>query len=256
MISPFAARCAARPPLRGFFIAALAMLLGACNQTLGPKEASPPFVKAPQYAALPNERFPIPAVDADAIDPKYVKQRVRYATSHPTGTVIIDPGAKFLYLVMENGYAMRYGIGVGREGFGWSGTAEIRRKAAWPTWTPPAAMIKRQPELEPYRRGMPPSIENPMGARAFYLFQNGKDTLYRIHGTNEPDSIGTNVSSGCVRLLNHDVIDLFNRLPVGSKVVVLPDRTAPGTPVADADADAGTNRQTVGASIEQPEQHL
>lgn len=234
MISPSAAPVAARLPLRSCYIAALAVLLGACNQTVASNKALPQPSEAPQIAALTNERFAVPSVEADAIDPKFLKQRVRYATSHPTGTVIVDPGAKFLYLVMENGYAMRYGIGVGREGFGWSGTAEIRRKAAWPTWTPPAAMIKRQPELEPYRRGMPPGLENPLGARAFYLFQNGKDTLYRIHGTNEPASIGSNVSSGCVRLLNQDVIDLFNRLPVGSKVVVLPERKVRETPLAEA----------------------
>jgi lipoprotein-anchoring transpeptidase ErfK/SrfK len=215
--------------LRRVVIISLGGFLAACNQTaltaVGREDVRGPSstVQAPQYSALTNEKFPVPAVDADAVDPKYLKQRVRYSTPHPAGTIVVDPGAKFLYLVMEGGYAMRYGIGVGREGFGWSGTADIRRKAEWPTWTPPAAMIARQPELEPYRRGMNPGIQNPLGARALYLFQNGKDTLYRIHGTNEPHSIGKNVSSGCVRLLNHDVIDLFNRTPVGGKVVVLQD---------------------------------
>jgi lipoprotein-anchoring transpeptidase ErfK/SrfK len=146
---------------------------------------------------------------------------VRYSATHPAGTIVVDPDAKFLYLVIQSGYAIRYGIGVGREGFGWSGTAELARKARWPRWTPPAAMIRRQPNLAQYRNGMEPGPENPLGARALYLYQNGRDTLYRIHGTNEPNSIGQNVSSGCIRLLNHDVIDLFERVSIGSKVVVL-----------------------------------
>jgi lipoprotein-anchoring transpeptidase ErfK/SrfK len=117
---------------------------------------------------------------------------------------------------------MRYGVGVGREGFGWNGVARIQMKREWPRWTPPAEMIARQPELEPYRRGMEPGLENPLGARALYLFQNGRDTLYRLHGTNEPRSIGSNVSSGCVRLVNQDIIDLYSRTPLGTRVVVLP----------------------------------
>lgn len=237
MISPLAARRAARPLLRGLSLAALAVLLGACNQTFASPEANLAAAPPPQYAAMSNEKFDVPAVEADTVSSRYLKQRVSYATDQQPGTVVIDPGAKFLYLVMEGGYAMRYGIGVGREGFGWSGTAEIRRKASWPTWTPPAPMIKRQPELEPYRRGMKPGIDNPLGARALYLYQDGKDTLYRIHGTNDPGSIGSNVSSGCVRLINQDVIDLFNRLPVGTKVVVLPDRK-PGAPTVRLDPAA------------------
>ena len=213
------------PMLRALAAVGLAMSLVACSQTTNFGAAQITSVKPPQYAALSDATYSIPEVAAEAIDPAFVKQRVRYVTAHPPGTIVVDPGAKFLYLVMEGGYAMRYGIGVGREGFGWSGSADIRRKAEWPTWTPPAAMIARQPELESYRRGMKPGIENPLGARALYLFQNGKDTLYRIHGTNEPESIGKNVSSGCVRLLNQDVIDLFNRTPVGAKVIVLPERT-------------------------------
>jgi lipoprotein-anchoring transpeptidase ErfK/SrfK len=173
------------------------------------------------YRALQGEQFPVPAVPAEDLDPKYMRQRVRYATLHPAGTIVVDPDAKFLYFVMGDGEALRYGIGVGREGFGWSGTARIARKAHWPTWTPPAEMIRRQPALAQYRNGMEPGLGNPLGARALYLYQNGRDTLYRIHGTNEPRSIGQNVSSGCIRLLNQDVIDLFKRVPIGSQVVVL-----------------------------------
>ena len=117
---------------------------------------------------------------------------------------------------------MRYGVGLGREGFGWNGTATIERKAQWPTWTPPAEMIAREPELEEYRNGMPPGLGNPLGARALYLYQNGRDTLYRLHGTQEAYSIGRAVSSGCVRLLNQDIIDLHMRVPTGSRVVVRP----------------------------------
>ncbi|HAO39076.1 MAG TPA: L,D-transpeptidase [Afipia sp.] len=226
MTSPLAAlRAAAHPCLRVLCTAGLTLLLAACNQAaLQQASYAPP--RHPQYPALADSTFKIPAVEAETIDPKYVKRRVRYATQHPPGTIVVDPYAKFLYLVQESGFAMRYGVGVGRDGFGWTGTADIRRKAQWPTWTPPSAMIARQPELKQYRQGMGAGIENPLGARALYLFQNGKDTLFRIHGTNEPESIGKNVSSGCIRLLNQDVIDLFDRVPVGSKVVVLSEQEA------------------------------
>jgi lipoprotein-anchoring transpeptidase ErfK/SrfK len=217
-----ASRAAAWPWLRGCCFAGLGAVLAGCTQTgaTGPA-ASSRFLTV--SAAATDAPAPARAA-AGTVDPKFVKQRVRYATSHPPGTVVVDPADKFLYLVMEDGHALRYGIGVGREGFGWSGAADIRRKAAWPKWTPPAAMIARQPELEKYRRGMAGGPDNPLGARALYLFQNGKDTLYRIHGTSEADSIGENVSSGCIRLMNDDVVDLFDRIPVGAKVVVLPDR--------------------------------
>jgi len=214
------------PLLRRLGVIAFGGVLAACTQTAFSSPGTEfvnaaPRLAAPQYAALSDGKFAVPSVLADSIDPKFLRQRVRYATTFPTGTIVVDPDAKFLYLVSEGGYAIRYGIGVGREGFGWSGTAQIHRKASWPTWTPPTNMIARQPELERYRRGMEPGLGNPLGARALYLYQNGEDTLYRIHGTNEPDSIGQNVSSGCIRLLNQDVIDLFRRVPVGSTVVVL-----------------------------------
>jgi lipoprotein-anchoring transpeptidase ErfK/SrfK len=202
-------------------------LLAACSEmtlNAGQSDLRPEPAAARGYAAIATERFPVPAVEDGAIAPKFRRQIVRYASGEPPGTVIVDPNAKYLYLVMANGDAMRYGIGVGREGFGWSGVAAVERKAPWPTWTPPQSMIGRQPELARYARGMAPGLDNPLGARALYLFQNGRDTLYRIHGTNEPDSIGQNVSSGCIRLLNQDVVDLYNRVPVGSKVVVLKEQ--------------------------------
>jgi lipoprotein-anchoring transpeptidase ErfK/SrfK len=123
--------------------------------------------------------------------------------------------------VRENGRALRYGVGVGRDGFDWSGRAKILMKRKWPTWTPPRSMIERQPELEKYANGMPPGLDNPLGARALYLFENGRDTLYRLHGTNEPWSIGKAMSSGCIRLFNQDIIDLYDRVPRGTSVVVL-----------------------------------
>ena len=139
-------------------------------------------------------------------------------TEEKPGTVTVDTKNRWLYLSMDGGRAMRYDIGVGREGFEWSGTARVERKAEWPSWTPPADMIKRRPDIPHFMKG---GIENPLGARAMYLFNGKGDTGFRIHGTNEPDTIGQAVSSGCIRLMNADVIDLYNRIRVGAKVVVL-----------------------------------
>lgn len=210
---------------RRSFIVGAASVLAGC--TAAPQVEPLAYVQPPDpyyvslYAAIPGERFPIPAVDVSAIDPKLLRQEVPYDTSERTGTIVVDPDAKFLYLVLENGRALRYGVGVGREGFSWSGRAIIQRKAEWPIWTPPRSMIEREPRLVPYANGMPPGLKNPLGARALYLYQNGRDTLYRLHGTNEPLSIGRAVSSGCIRLFNQDIIDLYNRVPVDSPVVVL-----------------------------------
>ncbi|MGQ4273489.1 L,D-transpeptidase [Terrihabitans sp. B22-R8] len=210
---------------RRLFLAGLAGSLAACQQTTAsapkPQVSLPPEF-AELYGPLPDEPFPIPGVPIGAIKPDYLRKQVVYATNEPPGTIVVDPGAKYLYLVQDGGMALRYGVGVGREGFGWSGAALIQMKREWPRWTPPAEMIKRQPELEPYRHGMAAGLENPLGARALYLFQNGRDTLYRLHGTNEPRSIGSNVSSGCVRLVNQDIIDLYSRTPLGTRVIVLP----------------------------------
>ena len=175
------------------------------------------------YAALGGERFPIPAADLGKLDPKYRRQQVAYKTSELAGTVVVDTTRRYLYLVGENGRAMRYGIEAGREGFGWNGVATISRKAAWPTWTPPAEMVARDPRTAPFARGMPGGPENPLGSRALYLYQDGRDTLYRIHGGGRPSTLGKATSSGCIRLLDHDVIDLYNRVPNGSRTVVLSD---------------------------------
>jgi hypothetical protein len=130
--------------------------------------------------------FPVPPIDISRVDPRYLRQEVFYQSREQPGTIIVNPDARFLYLVLGNSRALRYGVGVGRQGFGWNGRATIQRKAAWPTWTPTENMIRRDPKLARYAGGMPPGLNNPLGARALYLFQNGQDTLYRLHGTNEP----------------------------------------------------------------------
>ena len=139
-------------------------------------------------------------------------------TEEKPGTITVDTKNRWLYLSLEDGQAMRYDIGVGRDGFAWSGQAYVGRRAEWPTWTPPAEMIKRRPDIPHFMKG---GIDNPLGARAMYLYNAKGDTMFRIHGTNEPDTIGQAVSSGCIRLLNADVIDLYNRVKVGAHVVVL-----------------------------------
>jgi len=170
----------------------------------------------PQYA--PQSTAPSDEAQSGQLAPALRHQIVAYPTSEPAGTIIIDTAHKFLYLTMGGGKAMRYGIGVGRQGFTWSGVQTITKKAEWPDWTPPPEMIARQPYLPRWVGGGP---GNPLGARAMYL--GGTD--YRIHGTNDPTTIGKHVSSGCIRLANDDVIDLYSRINVGAKVIVLPNRS-------------------------------
>jgi lipoprotein-anchoring transpeptidase ErfK/SrfK len=162
-----------------------------------------------RYASLPD-----PMRIEQAFDPRFERQRVDYDGSHKPGTIVIDTSSKYLYLVQPGGTALRYGIGVGRPGFLWQGVKSVTRKAEWPDWRPPTEMLRRRPDLPRYMAGGP---DNPLGARALYL----GSSLYRIHGTNEPNTIGQNVSSGCFRLRNEDVMDLYNRVSVGAKVVVL-----------------------------------
>ncbi len=182
------------------------------------------------YGPVAGERFPIPAVELSDVNPNYLRRAVTYPSQEPPGTIIVDPHSRYLYLVQGGGRAIRYGIGVGRQGFGWSGEAVIRNKQEWPDWYPPKEMIQRQPEirrqLSQLRSGLGVAggPGNPLGARAMYLWQGNKDTLYRIHGTNEPETIGQSVSSGCIRMLNQDVIDLYQRTPLNAKVVVLRSR--------------------------------
>jgi lipoprotein-anchoring transpeptidase ErfK/SrfK len=155
----------------------------------------------------------VPTPEEENLDPQFRHQVVFYRTTEEPGTIVVDTPNRFLYLVMGNSRAMRYGIGVGRDGFQWSGLLKISRKAEWPDWTPPPEMIERQPYLPRFMAGGP---GNPLGARAFYL----GSTVYRVHGTNQPQTIGTAVSSGCFRLANNEIIDLYERVPVGTKVVV------------------------------------
>lgn len=156
--------------------------------------------------------------DRNYIPPQFRKQSVHYSGNEKAGSIVIDTTKRFLYLVGENGQALRYGVGVGRAGFEWKGRAKIQRKAKWPSWYPPASMRRRQPELPAHMAG---GIDNPLGARALYLYQGGVDTLYRIHGTNQPWSIGKALSSGCVRMLNSDVEDLYTRVKMGAAVTVV-----------------------------------
>jgi len=159
----------------------------------------------------------VPNAADEQLPPQYQRQVVLYRSSEPPGTIIVHTAERFLYVVQPNGRALRYAIGVGREGFQWQGLLHITRKQEWPDWTPPPEMIERQPYLPRFMAGGP---GNPMGARALYLGA----TVYRIHGTNQPQTIGSAVSSGCFRLINPDIIDLYERIPVGTKVIVRQQR--------------------------------
>lgn len=174
------------------------------------------------YGPVPTEKFPIPAVDVAKMESKYYRKTVRYDTAEAAGTIIIDPKNYYVYRIEGDGNATRYGANVGRDGFRWSGDAYVGRKAEWPVWTPPKEMIQRQPEAAKYAGGMPPGLENPLGARTLYLYQNGVYTLYTIYSTSDPETIGTGITSGCTGLLSQDMIDLYSRTPIKTKVVVLP----------------------------------
>ncbi|MGO3928102.1 L,D-transpeptidase [Rhodopseudomonas pseudopalustris] len=214
-------------PLRLFALAGIAVALGGCvtrseaELGLAPLTSTVAPAVAARYAAIDTDKYPIPGVDPSELQPAYVRQLVAYKTNEPPGTVVVDPRQRFLYLVMEGGEALRYGVGVGKAGLEFTGTANVGRKAAWPNWTPTQGMIAREPQrYGKWAKGMSGGANNPLGPRALYLFKDGKDTLYRIHGTTEPETIGTAVSSGCIRMLNQDIIDLYSRVPKGSKVVV------------------------------------
>jgi lipoprotein-anchoring transpeptidase ErfK/SrfK len=198
-----------------------ALTAGASAQTL----AFAPYGQQPSMFDNVIRQAPYEATEEEEGDveiPAHLRRQVvSYTTREPAGTVIVDTPNTYLYYVLGNGRAVRYGIGVGREGFTWAGTQSVTRKSEWPDWTPPAEMIARQPYLPRFMAGGP---GNPMGARAMYL----GNSIYRIHGTNQPSSIGQKVSSGCIRMLNEDVADLYSRVTIGTKVVVLPDtRRAP-----------------------------
>jgi len=202
----------------------LSLAMAACVATTPPPQKTARRID-PTYIAMygprPDEPHPLPATDISEVDPRFLRREVAYNGSEEPGTIVVDTAARYLYLVRENGRALRYGIGVGKEGLAWSGRARVGRKATWPRWTPTAAMIKRDPERNaPWAAGMEGGLDNPLGARALYLYDGDRDMMYRIHGTTEPWSIGQAVSSGCIRMFNQDIIDLYSRVPVGSPVVV------------------------------------
>ncbi|MFD2238890.1 L,D-transpeptidase [Aureimonas populi] len=228
-----------------FALLASGMLLAGCNThqnqasratdaavaTAFSGEAAPMLAGGPlgpveltAYAAVQDGGFNLPAIPVERIEPRFLRQRVVYdGRGFEPGTVVVDTNDHFLYVIEPRGTAMRYGIGIGKAGFEWSGEAYVRDKQHWPKWFPPKEMIERRPELAPYGNevGMNPGLMNPLGSRALYLWQGNKDTLYRLHGTPEWWSIGKSVSSGCIRLLNQDVMDLHDRVPLNARVIVL-----------------------------------
>ena len=184
------------------------------------KPAPDPALVA-MYAARSDGERTVPAIDVTQFHRELLRNEVDYPTTEAPGTIVIDTRGPFLYLVESEGKATRYGIAIGREGFGWNGTGTIARSSKWPRWTPPPEMIERDPHLAKWKDGQPGGVTNPLGARALYIYFGGHDSGFRIHGTNTPKSIGWAASSGCFRMLNQDVIDLYDRVPMGAKVVVL-----------------------------------
>ena len=218
---------------RAFVSVGSIAMLSACAST--PRSNSAPvmvpepevFLPMPaHYGAITNEPYPIPAVPEGLVPPRLWRQEVENPFPYETpGTIVVDPNAGFLHLIGDDGRAMRYGAGTGAAAFEWQGAARLQFRRSWPRWKVPEAMIARRPELEPFsvaNGGMDPGPGNPLGARALYLFQNGEDTLYRIHGACEPEYLGKAVSSGCIRLLDQDIIDLDRRVRHGVTVRVLP----------------------------------
>ena len=227
-----------RPPSRllldrrafmgGGAAAAASLALPACTTVdpgVPPGSPTPPPRSDPaaMYGPVTDDGHRLPAIPVDRLDPRFLRQLVDDPTGEPAGTIVVDTTTHHLYAVQPGGKAMRYGVSLGRAGFGWSGTAVIQWKKRWPTWTPPPEMIHRRPDLARYggpNGGMPPGPDNPLGARALYIFRDGQDTMYRLHGSPEWDSIGKNASSGCVRLINQDIIDLYERVPGRTPIIV------------------------------------
>jgi lipoprotein-anchoring transpeptidase ErfK/SrfK len=213
-------------------VAAIALMLGGCaTQGGAPYAGYYPFAPpefASAYGPIVDQGHAIAALDLSRIDPSLLRQHVRYAGPYRPGTIVVNVGERRLYLVQPGGVAIRYAVGVGRnEALDFRGSAVIGRKAEWPRWSPTADMIRRMPIYAHYVNGLPGGINNPLGARALYLYRGNKDTDFRLHGTTEPETIGTRVSSGCIRLFNQDIIDLYNRVPVGAPVVVLQEGPEP-----------------------------
>jgi lipoprotein-anchoring transpeptidase ErfK/SrfK len=172
------------------------------------------------YASFSDEGFVLPAIPYQKVQKEFRRQIVVDPTGEQPGTIVVKLSERFLYYVLPGGEALRYGVGIGRDGFRWSGRANIQYGKKWPVWTPPPEMIARKPELEKWRHGQPGGLDNPLGARAMYIYKDGQDTGYRVHGSPEWWTIGQAMSSGCVRMINQDVIDLFNRVSGKSPIVV------------------------------------
>ncbi|MDO9640431.1 MAG: L,D-transpeptidase [Pseudotabrizicola sp.] len=204
--------------------ALLAITVSAGLAACVPATTSAPVVEVPtesMYLATKDNGISIPAIDPAKVPDQFKRQVVNFPSDEAPGTVIINPATKHLYFITGKNKAIRYGIAVGAAGFQWSGQALVTNRRQWPTWTPPKEMIERKPELSKWENGQPGGPTNPLGSRALYLTTNGVDYGYRIHGTPEWWSIGRNASSGCIRMINQDVIDLYNRVPDGAKVIVL-----------------------------------
>ena len=202
----------------------IAVLLGGCASQGGIPlgGAFYPLRNAAAYGPINDHGHEIPGLDLTRIDPGLLRQQVAFSSPYRPGTIVVMIGERHLYFVEPGGMAMRYTVGVGREeALNFRGNAVIGRKAEWPHWTPTGDMIRRMPIYAHYTSGLPGGINNPLGARALYLYRGNQDTYFRLHGTIEPETIGQKVSSGCIRLFNHDIIDLYNRAPVGTQVVVL-----------------------------------
>jgi lipoprotein-anchoring transpeptidase ErfK/SrfK len=191
--------------------------------TVRPKISVDPYVQNPKlmYASFADGGFTLPAVPYQKVDPKWRRQVVVDPTGEAPGTIAVHTQERFLYLVQEGGDAIRYGVGIGKAGFEWSGRAVISHGKEWPVWTPPKEMISRKPEVAKWAGGQPGGLTNPLGARAMYIYKDGRDTGYRVHGSPEWWTIGQAMSSGCVRMINQDVIDLYRRVSRGSPIVVI-----------------------------------
>lgn len=212
--------------LKPLLAGAFAAILSGCVPDpamveAGLAQAPTPKLVENAYLATKDANIDIPALPVEEIPQQFRRQSVYFPTEEAPGTIIVDPAQRVLHYVTGKNQAIRYGISVGRAGFEWSGTAIVNEKKQWPTWTPPAEMIARDPKLAKWKDGQPGGPTNPLGARAIYLTTNGVDYGYRIHGTPEWRSIGRNASSGCIRMINQDVMDLYGRLQGGEKVVVL-----------------------------------
>ncbi|MBX8802953.1 L,D-transpeptidase [Pseudochrobactrum asaccharolyticum] len=223
---------------RHFLLGASALALTGCVSTgetkrpaaeLAANKVKP--VTPAMYYAVWDEGYQIPEVDVSKIPEKFWRAEVDYMTDEKPGTVVVDTPNKYLYHIKPGGRATRYGIGVGKDGYAWSGRAKIAYKRKWPRWTPPDEMVARNPALQPYsiaNGGMGPGLNNPLGARAHYIHKDGRDTIYRIHGSPEYWTIGKSVSSGCIRMVNQDVMHLYDNVRDGSDIVVIPDLSKTG----------------------------